>query len=262
MNSSEQALLEEARRLNDEARRQLARSRLELQEASSLRDEFLTVASHELRTPLTTLSFQADNLLHALKEAGPEDATAERCLPRAERLRAQATRLEQLIEAMLDVFSLGRSDVELSPEELDLSEVASTVVERLRNEAKPSGTTIIVHDTPSPGSWDRTRLEQILAQLVSNAIRFGAGQPVDVTISCNDECARVTVKDRGIGVAFDQQERIFGRFVRLAPTSQYGGLGLGLWTARVLAQAMGGSVRVDSSPGEGATFILDLPRSR
>jgi signal transduction histidine kinase len=259
MDSSE---LEEAKKLNVEARRQLARSRLELQEASSLRDEFLTVASHELRTPLTTLSFQADNLLHALKQAGPNDSTAERCLPRAERLRAQATRLEQLIESMLDVFSLARSDVELSPEELDLSEVVRTVVDRLRNESNQAGTTITVHEERSVGSWDRMRLEQILTHLVSNAIKFGAGQPVDVFLDGDEECARIAVQDRGIGVAFEQQERIFGRFVRLAPTTQYGGLGLGLWTARVLSQAMGGSVRVKSKPGEGATFIVELPRYR
>lgn len=245
-----------------EAQRQVARSEAELRRVSALRDEFLTVASHELRTPLTTLGFQADGLLHQLRQAGPHDATAERCLPRAEKLRAQATRLEQLIEGMLDVFSLGRGTLQFSRGEFDLSQVAQTVVDRFRNEAKQTHATITLHGERSVGEWDRQRVEQILTQLVSNAIKFGAGQPVDVLIGGSADSGRIVVKDRGIGVAAEAQERIFGRFVRSAPTSQYGGFGLGLWIVRELAQAMGGTVGVESKPGEGAAFTVELPRNR
>jgi signal transduction histidine kinase len=246
----------------EEARRQLARNEAELEQANTLRDEFLTVASHELRTPLTTLGLQVDGVLHVLKQAGPHDLTAERCLPRAEKLRTQATRLEHLIEGILDVFSLGRGPLQISREELELGQVARRIVERFRTESKQSNATITLQAEPSVGDWDRQRLEQILTQLVSNAVKFGAGQPIDVLIGGSAETARIVVRDRGIGVAPEAQERIFGRFVRLAPTSQYGGLGLGLWIVRELAGAMGGTVRVESKPGDGASFIVELPRTQ
>lgn len=237
--------------------RSIEKANRKLQEAGALRDEFLTVASHELRTPLTALGFQADSLLHALRQAGPHDETSERCLARAEKLRTQATRLEQLIEVMFDVFSLGRDSVTPAREELDLAEVARPIVERLRLEAKQ---TISLNAEPSRGAWDRQHLEQILTQLIANALKFGGGQPVDVRIDGTPEAARIFVKDRGIGVAAEMQEHIFERYVRMAPTSQFGGLGLGLWMVRVLAQAMSGSVRVESQAGEGAEFIVELPR--
>ena len=252
--------LEQARLLADQAQRQLSQSQSELRHADELRDEFFTVASHELRTPLTTLGFQADSLIHALRQAGPHDATAERCLPRAEKLRTQVTRLEQLIEAMLDVFSLGRGAVPSSHEELDLAEVARAIVERVRSDSRQA--TINLRAEASRGTWDRQHLEQILTQLISNAVKFGPGEPVDVLVNGTADAALIHVKDKGIGVAAEAHERIFGRFVRLAPTSQYGGFGVGLWTVRVLVQAMGGSVRVESTPGEGAEFIVELPRTR
>lgn len=242
------------------ARRHAEEAERQLKDTITLRDEFLTGAAHELRTPLTTLGFHTDGLIHLLRQAPPRDPTAERCLPRAEKLRHQANRLEHLIEDMIDVFSLRREKLQLINAEMDLAEVTQAVVDRVRKESKQAEAALVFSAEPSRGLWDRQRVEQILTHLISNAVKFGGGQTVEVIIGGTAEKARIVVKDHGIGVASEDQERIFHRFVRLAPTTQFGGFGLGLWVVRELALAMGGGVSVESQPGRGATFTVELPR--
>lgn len=240
------------------ARRGAAEAERQIQETLSLRLDFLTGAAHELRTPLTTLGLQADGLLHILGQASWDDALAQRCLPRAEKVRAQADRLERLIEDIVDAVDLRRETVKLEPVPLDLADVARAVVERVQSEAKRGE--IHLSAEAAAGSWDRRRLEQILTRLLSNAVKFGSGQSIEVEVRSAPTSARVVVQDRGIGIAFEDQERIFDRFVRVAPPTQFGGFGLGLWVVRELAEAMGGSVRVESQPQVGARFIVELPR--
>jgi len=108
--------------------------------------------------------------------------------------------------------------------------------------------------------WDRSRVDQILTNLVTNAIKYGQGKPVDITIKGDETRAELRVVDHGIGVAPEQQERIFGKFERAASQRNYGGLGLGLWITRELVELMQGKVTVESTPGHGATFIVSLPR--
>jgi signal transduction histidine kinase len=109
------------------------------------------------------------------------------------------------------------------------------------------------------GVWDRSRLDQIVTNLVTNAIKYGPGKPVQVAVSRDVESAELRVRDHGIGIPAEQQERIFGKFERAASQRNYGGLGLGLWITRELVELMHGSVRVESTEGEGATFIVSLP---
>lgn len=242
------------------ARRRAEHAEVQLRDTIALRDAFLTGAAHELRTPLTTLGFQADGLIHLLQQAPVGDRTAERCLPRAEKLRDQADRVASLIEDMIDVFSLRRENLQLVPTTLDLAEIARTLIERLSKDAKQAHATIQLRAEPSVGRWDRRRIEQILTHLLSNAVKFGGGQPIDIDIGGSSKHARIVVKDRGLGIASEDHERVFGRFVRLAPTTNFGGFGLGLWVVRELSEVMGGSVRVESQPGVGATFVVELPR--
>ncbi|MGE0159514.1 MAG: ATP-binding protein [Gemmatimonadales bacterium] len=249
-----------SRRRTAEADLERIRADADRHHAMSLRDEFLTVASHELRTPLTTIGLQADGLKSLLERATPGDQTAERCLPKIERLRVQADRLGALIEGMFDVFSIGRDGLQLTPEQVDLAEVARAVVGRARNTSKQAPASIHLRTERSVGIWDRHRLEQIVVHLVSNATKFGSGRPIDVTVDGSRELARLEVKDRGIGIALEDQERIFGRFVRAASATEYAGFGLGLWIVRELVEAMGGDVRVESRVGAGATFVVELPR--
>ena len=247
----------------NERRAQAERERLleDLQAALHTRDDFLMVASHELRTPLTSLQLTASSVLRQLQRADGRSLPAPVLDERMRTVKRQLDRLEQLINALLDVSRLGTRRLDLQLERVDLVEVANDVLERLRDEASRQNVALELQAPPSlPGLWDRSRLDQILTNLVTNAIKYGQSKPVDVVVTGADGRAEVRVVDRGIGVEPDQQERIFGKFERAASQRNYGGLGLGLWITRELVELMRGEVRVDSTPGQGATFIVSLPR--
>lgn len=248
-----------ARQRVEEERRaaELAQARAEL--AVRARDEFLSIASHELRTPLTTLGLQIDGLLASVSNVTADEATASRWLAKVERMRAQADRLEQLVEGILEVFAVGGDRTELSCEPVDLSAAAREVIERARRESKRARGVIHFSGEPVVGQWDRKRLEQILLHLLSNALKFGGNSAIEVRVERLDGSARLTVSDRGVGIPRDDQQRIFERFERAVSSKHYGGFGLGLWVVRALVEAMSGAVRVESEPGLGATFIVELP---
>ena len=247
----------------NERRAQAERERLleDLQAALHARDDFLMVASHELRTPLTSLQLTASSVLRQLQRADGRSLPAPVLDERMRTVKRQLDRLEQLINALLDVSRIGTRRLDLQLERVDLVEVTNDVLERLRDEASRQNVSLELQAPPSLlGLWDRSRLDQILTNLVTNAIKYGQSKPVDVVVSGADGRAEVRVVDRGIGVDPDQQERIFGKFERAASQRNYGGLGLGLWITRELVELMRGEVRVQSTPGEGATFIVSLPR--
>jgi signal transduction histidine kinase len=243
---------------SEEARARAARVEDELRHTIAVRDAFISAASHELRTPLTTLELQLDGLLRAMASS-PDPSTA-RWLSKAEKLRAQTHRLDDLIEGMLDVFGFTAERPQLRPQDLDLADVAREVVDRLRRESKQAHAAVELQARPARGHWDRERLDQVVTHLLANALKFGDGRAVKVVVESGADLARLTVADRGIGIAKEDHERIFGRFERAASANHYGGFGLGLWIVRELVQAMGGSVRVESRPEDGATFVVELPR--
>ncbi|HEY2746136.1 MAG TPA: ATP-binding protein [Polyangia bacterium] len=248
---------ENERRAQDERERLLE----ELQAALHARDDFLMVASHELRTPLTSLQLTASSVLRQLERAGDHPLPSKMLDERMRTVKRQLDRLEQLTNTLLDVSRIAVGRLELQLERVDLVEIADEVMARLRDEAGRQGVALELKAPRSlTGVWDRSRIDQILTNLVANAIKYGQGKPVAVHVGGDDENAELRVVDRGIGVAPEQQERIFGKFERAASQRNYGGLGLGLWITRELVELMGGTVRVDSAPGDGATFIVSLPR--
>jgi signal transduction histidine kinase len=223
-------------------------------EALRLRDDFLSIASHELKTPLTSLLLQLESLLERADELAPH---AARKLERATR---SATRLGDLIETLLDVSRLTTGRMQLHPDDVTLDDVVTEVVERLHTEADRAGCAVTVERHASPrGHWDRLRVEQILANLLANAFKYGAGAPVTVSIDRDRKGAILQVTDHGPGIAAEDTARIFERFERAVSNDHYGGLGLGLYVAREIAEAHGGSIAVYSRPGEGSTFIVRLP---
>ncbi|HET6726368.1 MAG TPA: ATP-binding protein [Gammaproteobacteria bacterium] len=224
-----------------------------LRDTLAARDEFLSMASHELRTPLTALRLQAQAFLR-----GADDDIAIR---RAETFLRSVDRLVQLVNDLLDVSRITGGRLSLLSEEVDLTKVVSEALEKVRASAVAQGTEI-VPSLPGPviGRWDRGRLEQVVAKLLGNALKYGAGKPVEVSVEEGAGIARLTVRDRGIGIPPDEQARIFERFERAVPMQHFGGLGLGLWIARQLVEAMDGSIHLDSVEGEGATFTIELPR--
>ncbi len=224
------------------------------QQAIAQRDEFLSIASHELNTPLTTLKLQMDLLRH---KQSPDLAEN----PRLTASARQVDRLAQLVKTLLDVSRLTARRLELEPEEVDLVELAREVVTRQTPEASLAGSTFHVEAAEAVYvQADRLRLDQALSNLVSNAVKYGAGGPIHVRVESSQTLARVSVRDHGIGIPPEHQTRIFDRFERAVSSRNFGGFGLGLWIVRQIADAHGGAVRLQSEPGQGATFTLELPR--
>nr|BDT38128.1 CHASE domain-containing protein [Myxococcus sp. MH1] len=249
-----------ARALAEQASAEHRRLADEAQAAVRVRDEFLSVAAHELRTPLTSLKLQLQLLFRQLRQPGPLDA--ERLERGVETCERQTTRLTKLVDSLLDVARLSSGRMELQLEDVELGELVRELARRFEAEAQAAGVRLEV-DAPEPmtGRWDRLRLEQVLTNLMSNALKYGHGAPVDVRVRGDAELARVEVQDRGIGIAPEDAARVFDRFERAVSSRHYGGLGLGLFITRQLVEAHGGRILLESRPGEGSTFIVHLPRA-
>jgi PAS domain S-box-containing protein len=225
-------------------------------DAIHARDDFLAIASHELRTPLAALVLQVQSLQSVLHAKGLEPEVTIL----VDRAARHIGRLGNLIERLLDVSRITTGRIDLDPEEMDLSEVVRDVSRRLGDSAKAAGTAVVVAaDHPARGLWDRLRMEQIVTNLLSNALKYGAGKPVEVNLESDGTRARLTVRDCGIGIAAEDVRRIFGRFERAAPARNFSGMGLGLYITRQAVEAHGGRISVSSQPGSGATFIVELP---
>jgi PAS domain S-box-containing protein len=233
----------------------------ELRVAVEVRDDFLSVASHELGTPLTALQLHVEKLRRLLRRGETTTAADPRVLDaRVVSIEEQVQRLSQLVATLLDTTRLASGEWSLSLERVDLGELVARVVQRLTPMAEQARCPVELRSrTALLGNWDPSRLEQAVTNLLSNAFKYGAGKPVEVTVDADGPTARVQVRDRGIGFASEQKALIFERFGRAAPSRNYGGLGLGLWIARQAIQAMRGSIDVHSVPGEGSTFEVTLP---
>ncbi|HSY38029.1 MAG TPA: ATP-binding protein [Polyangia bacterium] len=232
-----------------------------LREAIGLREDFLSVASHELRTPLTSLRLEVENLLRFARRNAGE--TTGDVIMRTERIDAQAARLNHLIDELLDVSRIAAGRLELKIEEVDLVAVVDEVRTRLGDEARRRGCVLDVRGLErAVGAWDASRLDQVITNLLSNAIKYGAGKPVEITVDVTGDRAVLAVHDHGLGIPAEDQDRIFRRFERAASSRNYAGIGLGLWIVKQIVDALGGTVTVDSRPELGATFTVELPRTR
>lgn len=230
----------------------------EAKAAVQTRDEFLSIASHELRTPLTSLSLQLQIL--AMKSRGvkkEEDLkTVEEISNRS--LRA-ARRLTQLLDELLDLTRLRLGKLEIKRERCDLVPVVFDAVATLGAEAASKGSEIAVRAASSVnGEFDSLRMSQVVTNLVSNAIKYGNGNPIDVWVERQGNRSVVAVKDRGHGIPSDKLAQIFDRFERAEADAAITGLGLGLYITRQIVEAHGGKIRVDSEPGQGSTFVVEL----
>jgi signal transduction histidine kinase len=229
------------------------------QAAIQTRDEFLSIASHELRTPLTSLLLRLEGFERSTRDERALDVSQIQASLSV--IRRQAKRLNSLVEQLLDVARLRHGALELDREEADLSEILRDVCGRFAGNLAHAGCTLTL-STPAPvmGRWDRMRLEQVITNLVSNAIKFAQSSAIDAGVDSDADTARLFVRDRGMGIPPADQERIFERFERAVTSRHAGGLGLGLYITRQIVEAHGGSIRVTSTQGQGSTFIVKLPR--
>src|SRR5215472_8390490 len=236
--------------------------RLAAESALRERDDFLSMASHELRSPLSALKLYVQTIRDDLKSGNSELAIAK--LPeRLERVQKQADRVEALIRRMMTVSTIAAGHIKLDPQNVDLSALASAVIASMTEEAQRANCKISLQ-TPGPidGLCSPQHIEEVVRNLLQNALRFGRDQPVDVVVGADETRAWLSVTDHGVGITQADQERIFERFQRAVNPNNYGGFGVGLWIARQLVMASGGEISAHSKPGQGATFTFSLPRFR
>ncbi|MDI3290047.1 ATP-binding protein [Polyangium sp. 15x6] len=260
---SKEAEVERDRLLAEEqaTRAALEQARGRAEEALRRRDEFLSAASHELRTPLTPLALQIQSLLRDVERGELRLGAAQRKkLDIADR---QIERLSSLVTTMLGVSRALGENLGLAREPCDLREMTREVLDELDGERTRSGASItLLSDAPAIGVWDRNALQLVIGHLVRNAIKFGMGKPITLSLTTMDSVAMLQVSDGGMGIAPEDHARIFEPYERTDAAKVYGGLGLGLHTARRIVEAHGGRIELRSAKGQGAEFTVTLPMAR
>ncbi|WP_447775410.1 hybrid sensor histidine kinase/response regulator [Variovorax boronicumulans] len=250
-----------AHRKQEELVQQLQHTQRELERAVRMRDDFMSMVSHELRTPLNTLYLEAQlRQLHLSK--GKLDSFSPEKLPTMiERDQRQIRNMVRLIDDMLDVTRLRRDALSIQTKPVDLAELARAVVDNLRHQAEAAGCAISLEapDTMR-GVWDEFRIEQVLTNLLTNAMRYGGGKPVEMTVRLDGDNAVVSVRDQGIGISPEDHQRIFEQFERTDVSRKHAaGLGLGLYITHKIVSLHAGRIGVESTPGQGARFFVELP---
>jgi signal transduction histidine kinase len=222
----------------------------------------IAAAAHELRNPLSPVYMQVEYLKEVLRSTTHEISRPWLLC----QLDAMTSRFDHFLDTLnrlLDISRIAEGGVTIDPEECDLVEVVTAIAAANQRELQAAGCALEIQ-APAKlvGWWDRLRLEQIIGNLLSNAIRYGAGCPITVCVESSGGTAQLVVRDHGIGIAREDQARIFRRFERARNVGSSPGFGVGLWVVAELCRAMGGGVTVDSELGKGAAFTVRLPRRR
>ena len=223
------------------------------EEALQVRDEFLSIASHELNTPLATLGMQIQ-LIARLAEQKNLVEIAKNSMQQLERFSA-------LIKELLDVSRIRAGRLNLNTENVDLSSLLQNIVNGFQMELNNAKCSIDLQiETPIIGSWDKMRIEQVMINILSNAIKYGAGNPIKISATIAGNNAKITVEDHGIGISPSDQEKIFNRFERAESSAKnFSGLGLGLYIVQKIIEAHRGTIQVTSELGKGSLFTVELP---
>lgn len=230
----------------------------ELQQAVRAREDFITIAAHELRNPMTPLIGMAEAALAAVRKA--EGTYPPRVTTLLEHLQYAAREFIRRATRLLDVGRIASGNLQLEPSETDLSELVRMIAQRYAV-AAAHGRSVLELEVENGvcGLWDRLAAEEIVENLLSNALKFGMGRPVTLRLRSDGRSALLQVQDRGVGMAPDQQTRIFGQFEQVVGEHRGTGFGVGLWVASRLVEAMNGQIDVSSCSGEGSTFSVTLP---
>lgn len=229
----------------------------ELRAAVAARDEFIAVAAHELRNPMTPIVGQVQLLLSRARR----EQVSESLIRGLEMLETAVDHYVRRATTLLEITRLNADKIQLQPTRFDLSELVRECVRKYEQMAARAGTQLnCAADRPVLGTWDRLATEQVLDNLVSNAIRYGDGKPINIELTADADRVVLRVIDRGIGIAAADHHKIFERFEQASSAPRSGGFGIGLWLSHKLVLAQGGTLQVESELGHGATFIVSLPR--
>ncbi len=217
----------------------------------------LSTVAHDLRNPVSVLSLQVERLLRAAR--GPQ---AEADLPNvADSAARSLAHMTKLIDMALDISQLSAGRLPLELRDVDLCQVIREATADCQEDLARSGSRLSISTRgPLVGRWDPVRVRQIAVNLLTNAIKYGRGKPIEVSVQAVPGGARLTIRDRGIGIAVEEWGFLFEKFRRTeAGRHEASGSGLGLWLVKRICEAMKGSVSVSPTPGGGSTFTVDLP---
>ncbi len=232
----------------------------EARNAVKVRDEFMSIASHELKTPITSMLLQLQSVLHSIKNEPLANFSVEKMMRMLETTEVQSKRLTKLVNDLSNVSMITTGRIALEKEEADIVELVRDVTNRFEQQIKDQGITMQVDAKgPIKVEVDKLRIEQVITNLITNAIKYGNGSPVHVAVKKQGSHALITVEDHGIGIPPDKLDEVFGRFKRAVTNKQYQGLGVGLFISRQIVHAHGGQIHVKSHLNEGSIFTVELP---
>ncbi|WP_394781952.1 ATP-binding protein [Undibacterium sp.] len=254
------AALEKSRQEQDLLMQELNATQEQLKHSLRLRDDFMSLVAHELRTPLNTLLLEAQVRQMSLDKGNTAFFNPEQLQKMVARDTRQIKSMVRLIEDMLDVSRIRSGKLSIRPADTELSSLLERIVSDLASQAAAAGSSITLKSEQQiSGTWDGFRIEQMVVNLLTNALRYGAKKPVEVNLRAGTDAVTIQVRDYGTGISEENQRRIFAPFERAVDNDTSGGLGLGLYITRQLAEAHGGSISVESRHGEGALFSITLP---
>lgn len=227
----------------------------ELREAVRARDDFLAIVAHELRNPMTPILL----CLQLIRET---EQSADQT-----KLRVEFGRLEQLIKRfvarttmLLEVAQISSNKFQPEPSEVNLSELTGGIVSDYMPMILRSGSELTANiQSAVMARLDELAVAGIVENLLSNAIKYGEHKPIEITLTADDNCACLTVRDHGIGIDAKDRDRIFDRFERVVDRATHSGFGIGLWLVRNLVETAGGIITVSGKPGQGSIFTVTLP---
>ncbi len=252
--------LERSRQEQEVLLKKLQATQNELQHAVRMRDDFMSIVSHEVRTPLNGLILETQLRKLHLARDNADAFSLDKMRGMVERDERQIQSLIRLVEDMLDVSRIRTGKLSIRPSQFDLTQLVANLLDNFAPQISAAECSVSLHASePVVGTWDEFRVEQVISNLVSNALRYGGHGPIEVSVYAQKGAALVEVRDHGIGISKENQARIFQQFERVSATHVVAGLGLGLFISEQIVVAHGGAITVQSALGEGSTFTVSLP---
>ncbi|AKA24206.1 hybrid sensor histidine kinase/response regulator [Pseudomonas chlororaphis] len=252
--------LEQSRREQEALLQKLQATQNELEQAVRMRDDFMSIVAHEVRTPLNGLILETQLRKMHLARDNAAAFTLDKMHAMVDRDERQIKSLIRLIEDMLDISRIRTGKLSIRPSRVDLAQLVRGLLENFAPQVEAAESSLSLEaEEGVVGEWDEFRIEQVISNLLTNALRYGAKSPIEVRVYRAEGQARVEVRDHGIGISEENQARIFQQFERVSANHAVAGLGLGLFISEQIVTAHGGSIEVHSRIGEGALFRVCLP---